>query len=53
MSAIDEGIVRAFWSTPSELLALRHRHRSPLVAMAVEDFLAGRRHPLDIAKHLA
>ena len=50
---LDEGIVRAFWSTPSELLALRHRHRSPLVAMAVEDFLAGRRHPLDIAKHLA
>jgi len=50
---LDEGIVRAFWTTPSELLAMRDRHRSPLVAMAVEDCLAGRRHPLDIAKHLS
>jgi 8-oxo-dGTP pyrophosphatase MutT (NUDIX family) len=49
---LDEGIVRAFWATPSELLGMRERHRSPLVAMAIEDFLAGRRHPLDIAKHL-
>jgi 8-oxo-dGTP pyrophosphatase MutT (NUDIX family) len=49
---LDEGIVRAFWVAPSELLADRERHRSPLVAKAVEDFLAGRRHPLDIAQHL-
>lgn len=49
---LDEGIVRAFWATPAELLSVRERHRSPLVALAVEDFLAGRRHPLDIAKHL-
>jgi len=50
--SLDEGIVRAFWATPAELLSARERHRSPLVALAVEDFLAGRRHPLDIAKHL-
>jgi 8-oxo-dGTP pyrophosphatase MutT (NUDIX family) len=49
---LDEGIVRAFWVPPSQLLADRERHRSPLVARAVEDFLAGRRHPLDIAQHV-
>jgi 8-oxo-dGTP pyrophosphatase MutT (NUDIX family) len=49
---LDEGIVQALWMPPSELFAMRERHRSPLVAKAVEDFLAGRRHPLDIAQHL-
>src|SRR6476646_11473684 len=29
---LDEGIVRALWMPPSELLAVRERHRSPLVA---------------------
>ena len=50
---LDEGIVRAFWTTPSELLAMRERHRSPLVAKVVEDMLAGRRHPLGLAQQLA
>lgn len=50
---LDEGIVRALWLTPSELFAMRERHRSPLVAKVVEDMLAGRRHPLDLAQQLA
>jgi 8-oxo-dGTP pyrophosphatase MutT (NUDIX family) len=44
---LDEGIVRALWLTPAELAADAARHRSPLVWRVVEDFLAGRRHPLD------
>lgn len=44
--ALDEGIVRAFWLSPGELSADAARHRSPLVWRVVEDFLAGRRHPL-------
>ncbi len=50
---LDEGIVRAFWVTPSDLFGMRERHRSPLVAKVVEDFLAGRRHPLELAQQLA
>lgn len=50
---LDEGIVQALWMPPSELFAARERHRSPLVAKVVEDFLAGRRHPLELAQHLA
>jgi 8-oxo-dGTP pyrophosphatase MutT (NUDIX family) len=50
---LDEGIVQALWMPPSELFAMRERHRSPLVAKVVEDFLAGRRHPLELAQQLA
>ena len=50
---LDEGIVQALWVSPPELFAMRERHRSPLVAKVVEDFLAGRRHPLELAQHIA
>ncbi len=46
--ALDEGIVRALWMTPEELEGASGRHRSPLVWRAVQDYLAGRRHPLDL-----
>ena len=45
--SLDEGIVQALWLTPAELRAEAARHRSPLVWRVVEDYLAGRRHPLD------
>lgn len=50
---LDDGIVRAIWMTPSELQAAQQRHRSPLVWRAAADFLAGHRHPLELAQHLA
>jgi 8-oxo-dGTP pyrophosphatase MutT (NUDIX family) len=49
---LDEGIVRAVWMTPEELLNVRERHRSPLVWQAVADHLAGRRSPLSLVQHL-
>ena len=45
--ALDEGIVQALWLRPEELRGQHVRHRSPLVWRVVEDFLGGRRHPLD------
>jgi 8-oxo-dGTP pyrophosphatase MutT (NUDIX family) len=45
--ALDDGIVRTLWMTPAELRASRARHRSPHVLGSVEDFIAGRRFPLD------
>ena len=50
---LDEGIVRALWMTPSELEAAQARHRSPLVWRVAADFLAGRRHPLELTQHMA
>ncbi|MCJ7838450.1 MAG: NUDIX hydrolase [Burkholderiales bacterium] len=45
---LDEGIVRAVWLHAEEIRASRERHRSPLVLHCVEDYLAGRRYPLDV-----
>jgi 8-oxo-dGTP pyrophosphatase MutT (NUDIX family) len=46
--ALDEGILRALWLTPEALRERLERHRSPLVLRCVEDYLAGRRYPLDV-----
>lgn len=48
---LDEGIVRALWLTSEELRAESPRHRSPLVLRCVEDYLAGKRYPLDLITH--
>jgi 8-oxo-dGTP pyrophosphatase MutT (NUDIX family) len=45
---LDDGIVRTVWMTLTELRASAARHRSPLVLQCIEDYLAGRRHPLDL-----
>ncbi len=50
---LDEGIVRALWMAPGELLEALDRHRSPLVWQVVGDYLAGQRQPLSAIRHLA
>lgn len=49
---LDTGIERALWLSPDELHAARARHRSPLVWRTAADYLAGRRHALDLLQHL-
>ncbi|MCM5570614.1 NUDIX hydrolase [Burkholderiaceae bacterium FT117] len=46
--ALDAGIVRTLWLSPDELRAAGDRHRSPLVMRTVDDWLAGRRFPLEL-----
>lgn len=48
---LDSGILRAVWLTPAEIAACQDRHRSPLILQCVEDWLAGRRFPLDLIRH--
>lgn len=48
---LDEGIVEAKWMTPDEIRATQNRHRSPLILRCVEDYLAGKRYPLEILTH--
>ncbi|MBU4500683.1 MAG: NUDIX hydrolase, partial [Gammaproteobacteria bacterium] len=48
---LDTGIVRAMWLTANELAASPIPHRSPLVMRCVEDYLTGRRFPLDFVNH--
>jgi len=50
--ALDDGIVRAVWLTPEEIAASTLPHRSPLVMRCVEDYLTGRRFPLNFVHHI-
>lgn len=49
--ALDEGIVRAVWMSVEEIRATAPRHRSPLILQCVEDFLAGKKYPLELITH--
>lgn len=49
---LDAGIIRALWATPAELAAEPERLRSPLVGQCIKDYLAGRRFPLDLVRHM-
>lgn len=48
---LDAGILRAIWLTPNEIRATRERHRSPLILRCIEDYLAGKRYPLELITH--
>lgn len=49
---LDNGIVRALWMTRDEIAAAQARLRSPMVLRGVDDFLAGKRLPLDALHYL-
>jgi 8-oxo-dGTP pyrophosphatase MutT (NUDIX family) len=46
--SLDHGILRALWLTPDQLRECAPAHRSALVMRCVDDYLAGRRYPLEL-----
>ncbi len=46
--ALDEGIVRTLWLSPDEIRARVPLHRSPLLLTCMDDYLAGKRYPIDL-----
>jgi 8-oxo-dGTP pyrophosphatase MutT (NUDIX family) len=46
--ALDTGIVRTLWLSRAELAAAADRLRTPLALRCVDDYLAGRRFPLNV-----
>lgn len=50
--ALDQGIIAARWLTLDEIGALKPRHRSPLVLRCIDDWRAGKRHPLELIAHV-
>jgi ADP-ribose pyrophosphatase YjhB (NUDIX family) len=50
---LDAGIIAAHWLTLDEIRALAPRHRSPLILRCIEDWLVGKRYPLDLLTHYA
>ncbi|MBS1157154.1 MAG: hydrolase [Proteobacteria bacterium] len=47
---LDAGIERPVWLTYEEIVARRDQHRSPLLLACIDDYLAGRRFPLDVIR---
>ena len=45
---LDKEIMALHWLTPDELRAKKAMHRSPLVQQCMDDFLAGKRFPLEL-----
>lgn len=52
LQPLDHGIVRTHWLTRAELREREPRMRSPLVLRCVDDYLSGRRLPLDAVTSL-
>ena len=50
--ALDEGIVRSVWMSVEEMREQAMLMRSPQVLKCVEDYLAGKRYPLEAITHL-
>jgi phosphatase NudJ len=46
--SLDTGIVRTVWLSADDIRSSTDRHRSPLVLRCMEDYLGGRRYPLEL-----
>jgi 8-oxo-dGTP pyrophosphatase MutT (NUDIX family) len=51
--ALDDGILRAVWLSREELLAQPDKLRSPMVMRCIDDYLAGKRYPLELLQDLS
>jgi 8-oxo-dGTP pyrophosphatase MutT (NUDIX family) len=49
---LDRGIERALWMNRSQLVMRSSRLRSPMVMHCIDDYLQGRRYPLEVVQHL-
>lgn len=45
---LDKGIIRAVWKSREELAAEKIKLRSPMVLNCIDDYLAGKRYPLEM-----
>ncbi len=50
--SLDDGIFQVLWLTPEELKRRRENLRSPMVTQCIEDYLAGRRLPLEVISQI-
>jgi 8-oxo-dGTP pyrophosphatase MutT (NUDIX family) len=46
--ALDDGIIRAAWKSREQLVQPSCKLRSPMVINCIDDYLAGKRYPLDM-----
>ncbi|BCL74317.1 NUDIX hydrolase [Jeongeupia sp. HS-3] len=48
--ALDDGIEAAVWLSRDEIVARAGEHRSPLLLACIDDYLAGKRYPLELLR---
>lgn len=49
---LDRGIKRTMWMDRHQVLARSARLRNPMVLKCIDDYLVGRRYPLDLIQHM-
>lgn len=49
---LDRGIERAVWMNRAQIVMRSSRLRSPMVLRCIDDYLEGRRYPLDVVQHM-
>lgn len=49
---LDTGILRAVWMSKDEIESRRPQLRSPVVLQVIDDYLAGKRYPLDVIQQI-
>ncbi|WP_432721899.1 NUDIX hydrolase [Jeongeupia wiesaeckerbachi] len=47
---LDDGIEAAVWLSRDEIAARADEHRSPLLLACIDDYLAGKRYPLELLR---
>lgn len=52
MQELDDGIIRAVWMTVDEIREKQILTRSSQVLTCIEDYIAGKRFPLEVVTHL-
>lgn len=45
---LDQGIIRAVWLNRDEIVALSDKLRSPMVLKCIDDYIAGKKYPLEL-----
>ena len=48
---LDDGIIRAAWLTQTEIESQQDKMRSPMVLRCINDYLSGKRYPLEMLHH--
>lgn len=48
---LDDGIIRATWLTQAEIESQQDKMRSPMVLRCINDYLSGKRYPLEMLHH--
>jgi len=49
---LDDGVLQAVWKSRDELLDENIKLRSPMIINCIDDYLSGKRYPLDLLSHV-